>query len=375
MPHPTDVPTLADGVVTLRRHLASDAPSVWEQCQDPLSQRWTTVPVPYSTQMAHDFVTRTMPIGWAQGSEWGFALEVEGRYAGTVSLRDLGEGRAEIAYGSHPWARGRGLVERGLRLLLEWGFAERGLQSVLWQAHVGNWASRRLAWRLGFAVEGTLRQHLAQRGELRDAWVGTLLADDPREPRTPWWPCPVVEGRGLRLRPITRADAPRIHAACADAETQRWLGQLPSPYTLADAEAYVDSRALQLAEGTGETWAVTEPDVAGDEMVGTVGWFGHVPGVECEIGYWTHPEARGRGVARRALALATEHALQVLGVRRVACHAAAGNAASRRVIESSGFAQYGLERLGATVRDGRDDLALYDVLATEWGAAARDEAR
>ena len=52
--------------------------------------------------MAACFVTELMPRGWAEDREWGFAVEHEGRYAGTISLRPEGDGRAEIAYGSHP---------------------------------------------------------------------------------------------------------------------------------------------------------------------------------------------------------------------------------------------------------------------------------
>lgn len=357
-------PTLTDGTVTLRAHRAEDAPGSYEQSQDPLSQQWTTVPVPYAMSDAEAFVGAIMPGGWADGSEWGFAIEYGGRYAGTVSLRDEGHGRAEIAFGSHPAVRGTGGVERALRLLLDWGFAEQGLRTVVWRAHRGNWASRKVAWRLGFSFDGTRRQWLPQRGELLDAWSGTLLRDDPRGPRTPWLACPVLESRGLRLRPVATADAPRIQEACAEARTQRWLGQLPSPYTLADAVAYVESRTAMLADATGETWAVTEP--GDDRILGTVGWFDHRPSVSCEIGYWIHPDARGRGIATRALAVVTDHAFATLGVRRVACFAAADNAASRHVIEANGFRQYGVERLGTAIRTGRADLALYDVLAEEW---------
>ena len=70
-------------------------------------------------------------------------------------------------------------MEHALRMLLDWGFREKDLATVIWLANVGNWASRRLAWKLGFTFEGTLRQWLPHRGELRDAWTGTLLADDP----------------------------------------------------------------------------------------------------------------------------------------------------------------------------------------------------
>ena len=39
--------------------------------------------------------------------------------------------------------------------------------------------------------------------------------------------------------------------------------------------------------------------------------------------------------------------------------------ASRRVIEANGFRFYGVERLGAWVRDDSADMALYDLLAEE----------
>jgi RimJ/RimL family protein N-acetyltransferase len=137
-------PTLTDGTVTVRPHRDDDVAAVVEQSQDPDSVRWTTVPTPYGLADAQRFVREVMPDGWADG-RWGFAVEAGGRYAGTVELRDEGGGRAEIAFGSHPWTRGTGTMERACRLVLEWGFAEQGVRTVVWHAHVGNWASRRLA--------------------------------------------------------------------------------------------------------------------------------------------------------------------------------------------------------------------------------------
>ena len=68
---------------------------------------------------------------------------------------------------------------RALRLLVDWGFAELDLETIVWQAFTGNWPSRKLAWRLGVTVEGTLRRYLPQRGARRDAWIGTLLQGRP----------------------------------------------------------------------------------------------------------------------------------------------------------------------------------------------------
>lgn len=360
----TTAPTLTDGVVTLRPHREDDLTGVVEQSCDPVSRAWTRVPVPYGLADARDFALGVIPAGWADDSEWAFAVESEGRYAATVSLRNEGEGIAEVAYGSHPAARGTGAVERAVRLLVEWGFEERDLRTVVWRANVGNWASRRLAWRVGFSVDGTVRQWLPQRGELRDGWVGTLLRGEPREPRTTWLESPVIEGDGVRLRPFGPDDVERIVEGHADAGSQFWLPWLPRPYTRADALAYLEAVTERHATSTGVTWAVADP--GDDRLLGTVGLFRLVPGREAEVGYWTHPEARGRGIARRAGRLAVRHAVEGLGLPRVTAYASAPNVASRRVLEALGLRQVGVQRLAARTGDGAEvDLVGYDLLAAE----------
>ncbi len=369
MPAPTSPPTLTDGVVTLRAHRAADVPRQVEQCRDPVSIAWTTVPVPYAESDAEEYGLRAMPAGWVDGSEWGFAVEFDGRYAGTVSLRDEGPGRAEIAYGSHPDVRGTGAMLRALRLLVDWGFAELDLETIVWQAFTGNWPSRKVAWRLGVNVEGTLRRYLPQRGARRDAWIGTLLKDDPREPRSAWLEVPELEGDGVRLRAIRASDAPRIQEGTADPEAQRWLGHKPAPYTLDDAHTYVERRRELEATGQSVTWAIADPD--DDRILGTVLWFNWTAGVECEIGFWLHPEARGRGLVTKAASLVIDHVFETLDVLRVTAFAAADNTASRAVMERLGFRLYGIERYGAWVRDDHVDMALYDVTASEWAAGPR----
>jgi len=54
-----------------------------------------------------------------------------------------------------------------------------GIGVVYWRAQVGNWASRRVAGRCGFRMEGTVRGLLEQRGERRDAWIGSLRRGEP----------------------------------------------------------------------------------------------------------------------------------------------------------------------------------------------------
>ncbi len=358
-------PTLTDGTVTLRAHRPDDAQGSFEQCQDPSSQRWTTVPVPYSMDDARSFVEEFCPSRWVDDVEWIFAVEHEGRYAGTVSLRNEGDGRAEIAYGSHPAVRGTGVVERALRLLLDWGFEERGLQSVIWWANVGNWASRKVAWRLGFSYDGVVRRWLPQRGELLDGWVGTLLRDDPREPRTTWRDNPVLDGDGVRVRPFTEADVPRIVTGIGDPDTQYWLAFLPRDPDEAEARTFLERVTERLATNHTITWAVCTPE--DDTLLGVVGLYRL--GEEPEVGYWTHPDARGRGITTRAAGLVIGHAFETLGLGRLAGYAAAPNVASLRVLEAHGMQRTGVRRRAARTGDGTPvDLVGYDLLAEEWSA-------
>jgi RimJ/RimL family protein N-acetyltransferase len=118
---------------------------------------------------------------------------------------------------------------------------------------------------------------------------------------------------------------------------------------------------------------VADPDT--DDLIGTISAFDLKPGFEAEVGYWSHPEARGRGVMTEACGLVTRHAFIPtdaggLGLQRVSILAGVENAASRRVIEANGFTLYGIERRGTRLRDGTlMDTACYDQLAGEWSGA------
>ena len=360
-------PTLRDGDVVLRALSEQDVDSCYEQCIDPQSVRWTQVPIPYTREMARDYCGAVAAQKWADGSEWIFAVEADGAYAGNIALVNQGHSLAELAYGAHPAARGTGVMERAVRLLLEWGFTEKSLTTVVWKAPKGNWASRKLAWRLGFTFDGVLRHSYAHRGVLGDAWIGTLLADEPRAPSTRWLEPTTIQTETVHLRALREADVPRIVEACSDERTQHWLGQMPAPYTETDAREWLELNTEGEATGKKITWAIADP--ASDLLLGVINVF-DISSDDGEIGYWAHPDARGRGVMRAAMRLTTQYAFSELGLGRVRAFAALGNAASRHVIASTGYTETGIERLGTKLRTGLADMALYDVLAEEWAAAA-----
>jgi RimJ/RimL family protein N-acetyltransferase len=163
----------------LRRHSAEDLDAIMIQAGDPEMQRWTTVPIPYTRSDAESFLA-AIDRAWQEATAVAFAIEYEGRFAGTVDLR-MQEGHwAEVGYGLTPAARGRGVMTRALRRLLDWGFTDLGLQGAHWRAEIGNVPSRRVAEACGFRTEGAVRGLLLHRGGRVDGWIGSLLPGELR---------------------------------------------------------------------------------------------------------------------------------------------------------------------------------------------------
>jgi RimJ/RimL family protein N-acetyltransferase len=372
MQPPQWAPTLLGDDVTLRAHRSEDAADVVAQCRDPQTQRWTTVPVPYGSHDAHQWLS-SRQTAWESGREYTFAIETEGRFAGSLTLRPDGLHGMRVSYGLAPWARGKGVTRRAVVTSLTWAFDVLDVETALWTAVAGNWAGRRVAWSVGFRLEGTVRGMLEQRGIRLDAWVGSLRRGDALAPVHPWFDPPVLTGRGVRLRGHSTNDVPAMVQACNDPLTQYWLAQLPRPYVREDARAHLEEIAEEQSAGRALFWALT--DAATDTLIGEIGMWGMARGEarSAELGYWTHPAARGRGLMTEGVRLAARYALLPrahggLGLARLVIRAAEGNLPSQRVATAAGFRLAGRDRQAELLRDGTvQDLVRYDVLAGEAG--------
>jgi RimJ/RimL family protein N-acetyltransferase len=183
-PQPTlDAVTPAGERIVLRPLATADLHAVVAACRDPESIRWTTVPHPYEESDARFFVHAHAPRTWRLGDGAIFAVaDPSGAYAGSMDLRlsPLDPGVGDVGYLIAPWARGRGYASAALRAVARWGVQALGLRRIEWCAYIGNDASRRVAEKAGFTIEGIHRAACLQRGERRDAWVGAVLADDLR---------------------------------------------------------------------------------------------------------------------------------------------------------------------------------------------------
>ncbi|WP_424213505.1 GNAT family N-acetyltransferase [Streptomyces sp. BI20] len=168
-------------VLTAVRPDGDDTDTVYAACQDPEIQRWTVIPSPYTRADAVHFTDTLAAEGRRTGKDLVFAFRAteDGPLLGCVAVhRREHPLTAEVGFWATPAARGRGLTVEALTALARWAFAELGLARLEWRAYLGNDASRAVAERVGFRVEGVQRAALVQRGELRDCLVGGLLAED-----------------------------------------------------------------------------------------------------------------------------------------------------------------------------------------------------
>ena len=363
---PEGVPTLVDPLqdVTLRAHHSDDIDDLIEQSRDPEMIRWTTVPTPehgYGPAEAAEFLD-LIASGWRDGSRLTWAIEAprDGarRYCGGLDLRLAGDGSAEMGFGLHPGARGRSVMSSAVRLARDYAFDVLGLEVLRWRALVGNWGSRRVAAAVGFAYDGTVRRFLPNRGRLLDGWVATITRDDPRT-ALPWLAIPTVRGHRVVLREFTEADLDRVVEACSDPRTRHWLVSLPEPYTILNAVDYLDNIREQAARRSGLTWCIADAD--DDRCLGSVsleGLDGYAK--RPEIGYWAHPQARGRGVVTEAVRLVTGYADEHRLADSILIRCAIGNLASRHVAEQAGYAQVGVLPACEPLGSGElADLVLY----------------
>ncbi|ARP74112.1 N-acetyltransferase [Streptomyces pluripotens] len=184
--------TLTTGRLVLRTVGPDDTDAVYEAAQDPDIQRWTVVPSPYRPEHSRSFTEQLVPDGWSQDSAFTFGVFLtSGELAGMLGLTRQAPGTAEVGFWAAREHRGHGYITEATRTACRWVFTKAGVDRVEWRAEVGNLASRAVAERAGFTIEGTLRSGMSNKGVRRDCWVGSLLPSDLGLPSTaPYLPAP-----------------------------------------------------------------------------------------------------------------------------------------------------------------------------------------
>jgi RimJ/RimL family protein N-acetyltransferase len=153
---------------------------------------------------------------------------------------------------------------------------------------------------------------------------------------------------GSRIRSWRREDAQSLSRHADNRKIWRNVrDHFPSPYTLADAELWID-RVLS----SGDPATQFAIDVGG-EAVGGMGVFlqEDVSRRSAEIGYWLGEAHWGRGIMTQAVRCFTAYAFDAYDLLRLYALVFEWNQPSCRVLEKAGYTLEGRLRR-AVVKDG-----------------------
>lgn len=175
----------------------------------------------------------------------------------------------------------------------------------------------------------------------------------------------VLEGRGIRLEPLTEEHHDALAAAAADGRLwELWFVAVPPPEGL---RAYLADALKEQRDGRQMAWVVR--DLASDAVIGSTRYHDIVPGLDrVEIGHTWYAQSRQRtNVNTTCKLLLLGHAFDTLGCKVVGLRTDNFNFRSQRAIEALGAKKDGVIRHYGLRRDGSArDTVMYSILAAEW---------
>jgi RimJ/RimL family protein N-acetyltransferase len=162
----------------------ADADITTEYCQDPLFEKYLTIPWPYVRDDAVGFFVDVVPRSWERETEFTWAIRLDGEFVGMIGFRPH---RSDIGFWLGAPFRGNGYMPEAVGGVLDWVFS-KGYDSVEWECFLGNEPSAAVARKSGFTFTGEAPSLIPRRdGGHPPAWHGVLHAVDSREPK-PGWP-------------------------------------------------------------------------------------------------------------------------------------------------------------------------------------------
>jgi RimJ/RimL family protein N-acetyltransferase len=175
----------------------------------------------------------------------------------------------------------------------------------------------------------------------------------------------VLEGRGIRLEPLTDEHHDGLAAAAADGRLwELWFTSVPTPDGV---HGYIADALAGQQQGHMLPWAVR--DLESGAVIGSTRYHDIVPGIDrLEIGYTWYAKSRQRtAVNTTCKLLLLAHAFDTLGCKVVGLRTDNFNFRSQRAIEALGAKRDGVIRHHLPRRDGSArDTFMYSILASEW---------
>ena len=164
----------------------------------------------------------------------------------------------------------------------------------------------------------------------------------------------------IRLVPLSAEHAGGLAGLLRDPEVIRNT-RVPDPPEEGFERGWLDAYRQGAEDGTRDGFAIEDAETGA--FLGIAGLVAiERDANQAEIGYIVAREARGRGIATRALELVTDYALGEVGLERVQLLINADNEPSLRVADRCGYSREGLFRSVYLKAGRRADMVVYSRL-------------
>lgn len=177
-----------------------------------------------------------------------------------------------------------------------------------------------------------------------------------------YYPDPDLADGLVRIRKWRLEDVGCVRQASTDEDITSGT-TVPDVFTPDEGRAYIERQWSRLDTGVGMSLAVA--DATTDAALGQVYVAVRPQALVAGLGYWIVPDARGRGLATRAVRLASDWVLTATGAARIEAWATTHNLASQRVLAAAGFSREGVLRsfLGDAVE--REDMVVFSRVSAD----------
>ncbi|MDX6451805.1 MAG: hypothetical protein QOH16_1854 [Gaiellaceae bacterium] len=172
------------------------------------------------------------------------------------------------------------------------------------------------------------------------------------------YPDPPLTGSGFVLRPYGLQDVEADLAAVEHPSSARWLNS----HSTGDPTGELSTLEAELAADRMLVLTIADPD--DDRYLGAIVLMRREADTG-ELAYVVAPEARGRGLAPRALRVVGEWAFAELGMQRLQLRIEPENEVSHAVALRAGYTREGTLRSAFVVRGRRADVVMYSRLPTD----------
>lgn len=163
----------------LRKITGKDIPDIFEIYSNRevmlyFDDRYAFEDIAEAEQMVSDYENAMQD---QNGMRWGIILKDDGKLIGTCGFHALSDyhKRIEIGYDLNRGYWGKGIMTEALSLIIDYAFEKSEVNRIEAFVEPPNTASGALLEKLGFSMEGILREHEMCRGKMTDIQLFSLL--------------------------------------------------------------------------------------------------------------------------------------------------------------------------------------------------------